>query len=504
MGEVGKEFWKVITTAHHIAGNLAKELYLNTSACLWEAVRNGVCAYMPSTKWLTGVGKVEIFLEKDFPLAPKTTSLVVLDHGRGFTSADVKRFCAIGPRQDDLRESPEGTHGGAAQKRIGRFAYLGLNQKCRGGDLNTGFYILTRTSEFGEIRLVSVILAEFEARQEFLVRQLDPHSDELGSLKGKSGSFTAVIIPHTVFSSYTEIRRALEWYLPRKRDLTFKLMVGGEQLLPPPLADALTLPSPDGTIDMHIGVCGEDEVSNGLWFTDATTGLRVARADASLVPIPYCLPQFFGDIFVPNLLKNQGTARSGMKEEYLKSQAWTKVLRYLGTQAEKLRAKLGEEERFGESPVKEAVSEFIALCRKAWGIPELSGGTLFETKTQSPGHGPKGNEKIGRHGGRHAGAEKKLRKRPGDAFRIGERTFVFLPQGLKAITFVELQSDGQTLYLNERGYRLLPPRKEARNEHIMNAILFAVATGEFPGDSRRAQERAAEYRLELLGENKQK
>jgi HSP90 family molecular chaperone len=118
-------------TAQLLLSILGGELYASHDYSLWEIVRNAVCACMPNTKqWVAGAGDVEIFLQKH----PFTDAvcLVILDHGRGFTTDGFERFFTLGASVEDLLLNPEGMHGGASQKRIGRFAALALNLRCFG------------------------------------------------------------------------------------------------------------------------------------------------------------------------------------------------------------------------------------------------------------------------------------------------------------------------------------------------------------------------------------
>ena len=97
--------WELEIGARHLTENLASELYSDRGACLWEVVRNGFCACMPSDDmWIPERARVEISLAKNHPLAPKSTALVVLDYGCGFTDPRIKKFRKIGRSCDDPRE----------------------------------------------------------------------------------------------------------------------------------------------------------------------------------------------------------------------------------------------------------------------------------------------------------------------------------------------------------------------------------------------------------------
>ena len=233
--EVENAYPPLKMTAQFLRANLSLELYPDYSSMLWEIVRNAACACMPDRKvWTPGVGDVEIFLA-EHPVAKGAESLIVLDHGRGLTPIDKRRYCGyIGATMEDLAENPSGHNNGAGQKRQGRLAAIGCNANAE-DDLNEGYYVFSRTSGGEQITFIAVIPALFEKNQGFaplLLDKDDPMSQFFANVRG---SFTAIVIPHTVFSSYEEIRNALRWRMPRKPEQAFKLVIGGKKLEPPPL-----------------------------------------------------------------------------------------------------------------------------------------------------------------------------------------------------------------------------------------------------------------------------
>jgi len=500
-------------TAEMIMSILASDLYIDPSWSLWEIVRNAICAHMKNSKeWVPGVGHVEIYIDKEHPMLPGNT-LVILDHGRGFTKDDIERFCHLGPSLEDLKNNPGGGNGGASQKRIGRFAALALNSKCyHGKDPKSGFYVFTRTADFGEVTIIPMIPADIERDQGMMPCRIDPNANELGFLKGIRGSFTAIVIPNSMYSSYEEIRHDLKWRLPRKKDQAFKMVVGGEKLLPPPLASRVNIASPDNSIEIHADRASDTDEDGGIWFADKQSGLRVAKAKfiSAALPHPYGVSELVGDIFVPNILSNQDTSRFSLTGRYLRGKDWKRVVKFLHSQSDKLRAILGEDEDSRNSPIKETLSGVSSFFTRVWGKPDVEdfgwdgadafgrGGKTKPPKDPAEDPDDKIRKKpITRSGDVKTGGEKPPQKHRGSAIKIGDHTFIMAPNGLDARTFAQVE--GNKLWVNERGYQLLPPRKEARDEHVMNAILSAVAQSLYPDSVSYALQWVGDRRLELLG-----
>lgn len=480
-------------TAQLLLSILGGELYADHDHSLWEIVRNAVCACMPNEKqWVAGAGDVDIFL-REHPLAPDGTCLIVLDHGKGFSDEGFKRFFTLGASKEDIQLNPEGMHGGASQKRIGRFAALALNLRCfRDKDGSSGFHILTRRASRGDVVLIPVIPDDIERTQRSIPRTVPGDAPELGFLKGTKGSFTAFVIAHSVFSSYAEIRDALRWRVPRRKDQMFKLIVGGELLTAPPLASEHCNQSPDGTIEMHLERVSSNK-EPGIWFADSGTGLRVACAkdmSSKHVPYPFFSPDLSGDIFVPGILAKQGTSRSGLASSYLHSQSWLRVHRYLVTQAETARGLLGEGAPKPRSPARASLAELAEICNRVFGPPEIVPGedlldiTVREDKIRV---GPPPDilikrRPVGGKGGTRppkgdGGEKPPVRKRPLQRLRIGDKTYVVVSHQTDPLTLVKV--DSGRIYLND-AYALHPARHDARDEHVWSATLYAVAYSETP------------------------
>jgi hypothetical protein len=168
-------------TAQLIMDGLGTGMYVDPDACLWEIIRNAACSHMMDPKeWTPGIGQVDVFLVNDFPMFPGIRTLIVRDYGRGFTEEDMKRLCHIGTPSDLLKKYPGGRYGGASQKGIGRLAAYALNVCCaKNKDTSTGFYILTRSTASGPVKLISLIPDDIEQHQSVFSRTLDEDSEEL-------------------------------------------------------------------------------------------------------------------------------------------------------------------------------------------------------------------------------------------------------------------------------------------------------------------------------------
>src|SRR3989338_10851190 len=96
---------------------------------------------MHDDTWQPKAGRVEVHLVRNHPMSPKGLTLVVRDRGSGFTAPKIDLFCNIGQSLADMQRG-SGSHGGAAQKRIGRFAALALNRGCvEDRNPDAGFYL---------------------------------------------------------------------------------------------------------------------------------------------------------------------------------------------------------------------------------------------------------------------------------------------------------------------------------------------------------------------------
>ncbi|MBX4204831.1 MAG: hypothetical protein KW788_01420 [Candidatus Doudnabacteria bacterium] len=504
---MSSEIWQLKLTARHILENLATDLYKDPGDCLAELIRNGLCACMPEGKWVPKLGHVEIFLVDNHPLGPKSKSLVILDHGSGFTQPAIRLYCTIGPAIGD----PGSGHSGAAQKRIGRFSGPGLNQKSVDGDISTGFYILTRTATEGPVVMVSMIPEKIELQNGAIVAEtISETSAELGPQKGIKGSFTAIVVPNSVFHNYDQIREALMWRVPRKRDLMYRLEVGGKQIVAPPLADKVVITQEDGPIETYLDRLDDrDDLNGGIWFTDANTGLRVASARVlgpQRLPYPLWKPDLIGDIFGRDFLANQDTARASFSSRYLSSAAWRRLTTYLvGQVVPKAKSLLGDDDVIGRDPASKSLISFIERCNHVWGKPDSNGGCggiLFEdgprvrsrngsgTHTTNPeGKGTRGPQLNPNTNGKPRVVQ----------VRIGDRTFVLNKRPMDPRIYAEVDiANGQVIHISDGGYIAMPTTREARDEHVILKVLEAAGQAIYSDNPNEVRCFVAERRKDFL------
>ncbi len=496
-----REILRTHQTAGLIMYALGSKLYRDLGACLWELVRNGVVACMKGDKWEPGVGEVEVRLARNHPLAPGDTALVVFDRGSGFTRPKLKQFCNLGQSLDDiLRLAGLGTNAGTAQKRVGRFAALALNRVCSDGDPTTGFFVLTRTSEDGPVMFITVNPAEFERDQGFGLEIVSPNAAELGPYRGVNGSFTAIVIPNAVFKNEEEIRGAIRWYVPRKRDRMFRLLVDSKPVIPPPLPRGISMESPTG-IGAYLDRCDNEEEEGGIWFADAETGLRVAAA-ATLprreVPYPLARPDLVGDIFVPGLYAHQKTDRSGIDTKFFRSAAWRQVTSWLlGQVVPKAKELLGDDDVIDEGDFGELALDFVDLCHEIYGEPPDLDGPPFDLgggRKKRPGGGGGGG---GGGGKRPPTGNGRPRCIP---FVVDGETYFLGGMEMEEIELAEVYEgrDYRTLYVNNGQYTAAPKSREARREHMIMRVLEAIGRSKFPVSARSAADFMAEHRRRLL------
>jgi hypothetical protein len=492
-------------TATHFLDNLAGGLYNDLGDCLAEIVRNGMVACMPEGEWTPRLGHVEIFLVDNHPLAPKTKSLVILDHGRGFTKQNMERYCTVGRAIGDRGDS----HSGAAQKRIGRFAAFALNKRCRDDqDITTGFFILTRTAPAGDVTIVPMIPKQLELdRGELSGETISPLSTELGPQKGIKGCFTAIVVPNSVFENYSQIREALKYRVPRKAELMYRLEVDGRRMTTAPLDAKVAISQENGRIEAYMDrVRDRDDPNGGIWFTDAATGLRVAPAQALQRHLPYPIwkPDLIGDIFVPGLLANQGTSRTSLSPRYLSSAAWKKVQMYLLSQVvPAAKTLLGDDDVFGRDASSKSLLSFVERCNAIWGRPEdVKGGTgLFDEilvpKTRKTPTGVRTPGGSGGGGGGTPGVPTPPKPRA-IPIRIGEKVFVLNKRLMDARVYAEVDRfNGHVIYINDQEYMAMPKTREARDEHVLLKVLEAAAQAEFDNPTE-IMYYVAERRKELM------
>ncbi len=497
-----EEILQLRITAGHLMENLAGSLYEDPGHCLWEIVRNGVVACMPEETWKPTIGDVDITIVDNHPLAPKGRALVVLDRGSGFTEPAIERFCSVGaPIRDEKRS--RGTHSGAAQKCIGRFAAFALNKACFEGDPQNGFYIFTRTASRGAITSIKMIPAEIERDGGPRKSSIDPDDTMLGPQKNIKGSFTAIVIPNPVFKNHEEVRMSLAWRIPRKQNQMFKLIIGGKKLMPPPLASRISKETLQGDVEVFIDRIDEQTTKTrgrGIWLCDGTTGLPITCATTlhGQIPHPFWHMDLTGDIFIPGLLENQDTARSKLRRSFFHSAVWRRAMAYLVSQvAEDARALLGEEDVFGKDPFDRHITEFVEMCNQLWGVPKLKSDDDFAVKSPHKRSSGGGSG----HGGSGGGSgNHRTRATP---IRIGDKDFTISKRQLDGLILAEVDAtNGTVIYVNVHGYESMPTSASARAEHILLKIVEAVGRYLFPSDSRAVTSFVGSIRREFLQRKK--
>lgn len=493
---------------------LGVELYDSFSRAIGEVVRNGMVACMPNG-WDPKKVHIEVNLYRNHPLSPiDVRTLEVFDRGCGITE---ERLKIVGEAFDENASSRK--HHGANQKRIGRFAAFALNQRCLNYyDVETGFFYLTRTTASGPVTLVPITAGLIE-RHQVIPRYIDPNGVELGTRRGIEGSFTSVIIPYSVFETEKEIREALEWMMPRKPDLMFSnFSVGGKKMASPPLPTRIVAGQKgDSGVEAYIDKCSDNQ-DGGVWLADANTGLRICRASALVgVPDPLYRGEVHGDIFVPGLLANQDTSRSGLSHKFLRSQEWKSVIGWMdAVLVRPVNDLLGNNSVFHrKDDASRAVLDIASLFHKKFGKP----------KEVQPGHGddfnffdegkkpPRINNGVppirGGEGGQNNGQKKnrptaqnktKAVNRRYIAIKIGDEVWFLTPLAQSKWHFAQIDPlTENTVNLNIKGYSAMPSNREKRQEQMIQQILHAIGNYKFPDDFSSCSGWVNEMRAKLGG-----
>lgn len=500
-----------ILTAAHLLGSLSDDLYEDPAACLWEIVRNGAVACMPDG-WDSTQAKIEISFMASHPLKDKERAMVILDYGSGITPIDLTRMRHLGATMNDLHKG--GSHHGAAQKRIGRFAALAMNKlACENKDPRQGFYYITR-SNGKSVMMVEFIPAQIEEEQDLRTSQISLQHPSLDFLRGIEGSFTACIIPNPVFSTLEEIREALRWRLPRRHDLPMSIRVGKQLLAAPDLVGRLVESTAEGDINVYIDRL--DEATRltrgpGIHLCDQETGLPVTTAMklGKNIPGPLWHPELTGDIFIPGLLANQDTSRRGLRSQFMKNARWQRVQGFLiGQVCERARALLGDRYDFGSSDLDKSLRSLAEQCAAIWGEPELSpaelpfdnvnGKSEKSTTTSIDSKTPKPT-RIGT-------ATPKPRRPQTLPIRIGDQTFWLVKMSMSPDQFAQVNEESPNIiHINERDYEGMPSAAAAQVEHILLRLVEAVAVYnnyESPQATTEIGHRILEFRSKTKGKKK--
>ncbi len=491
--------WGTPRLGRNIISHLAGALYGKPIDCVFELIKNAAVALMSTSlqEWNARAvqdNPIELMLVKDHPMAPGCTSLVILDHGTGFTQDNIARFLNIGG--DDNETS---SHSGASQKRLGRLAAFSLSNPE--GKYAARFFLFTRTASSGDVSFVSLLQDQFSGTP-IKAEQISSTNALLGPATVRDrlrASFSMFVIPDIILSE-TELRHGLEALLPRKKVLELTVLLNGRRLVPPSLASRSKT---DGGVDIHLDRTPKG-VMGGVWLVDAKTGIRCAFAPALDNHLPYPLhsPGLVGEIYLDDLLANQGTNRSGLKPEFLRSAKWRKIVDVLRLQAvEFAQNVLGDSDEFKGDPDDKIVDELIEQCTGVWGAPNIS-GAHEPTKgggTKPPKSKPEGGGGGGGSGG--GGGEPGGNPPPGPGNQPGKnRSKAFCIDGVsywivKSPLGKDLYADIQagkavvqpTLYINPVEYEGFPLKGGAapKMEHAFLQILAAIAMHRFGDDMEK-------------------
>jgi len=433
---------------------------------------------------------VELEIAKH-PLAG-TDALVGMDRGHGFTEGDVARFLTIGP--DDTDEAFVGRHGGASRNQLGRFAYLALR---RDRDPDKGFTILTRTSTDGPVTWIRVTPRALAQQQDLPNGKFPADATELGRYRNYRGRFSAVVIPNPQIRTNDELERELAPYLPRKPELCGTILIGGNRFVPPPLASGAIV-KPEGVALEAYLERAEHGMRSGVYLVDLTTGFRVGFCPALVAHLPYPLgrPDLAGDIFLPGLLGQQETTRSGLRAKFLRSKTWERfadLLRVHVTGA--ATALLDDAGAVGSSEIGRLLSTDIRdLFRKTYGDPDLSDpppdGITPPPSPPGPPRGPRG-----KYGPQSPGP--RVRKPHYFALKIGGETWWIGVTRDDANLFAVAKDGERKIAMVNTAYDITPKARPAAAEHALLGLLWAIAREKHPFETTDAQRFVAERRREL-------
>ncbi len=501
-----------ILTAAHLLGSLSDDLYEDPAACLWEIVRNGAVACMPDG-WDSTRARIDISFMASHPLKDKERAMVILDYGSGITPIDLTRMRHLGATMNDLHKG--GSHHGAAQKRIGRFAALAMNKlACENKDPRQGFYYITRANGQKGVIMVEFIPAQIEEEQDLRTSQISLQHPSLDFLRGIEGSFTACIIPNPVFQSLDEIREALRWRLPRRHDLPMSIRVGKQSLLAPELVSRLVESTAEGDISVHIDRL--DEATRltrgpGIHLCDLETGLPVTTAMklGQNIPAPLWHPELAGDIFIPGLLANQDTSRRGLRSQFMKTARWQRLQGFLiGQVCERARALLGDRYDFGSSDLDKSLRSLAEQCAAIWGEPAMSPSQLpFDNTKGKATKSESGTSVKGTTTATGTGNNPPKQRRPQTLpIRIGDQTFWLVKMSMSPDQFAQVNEESPNIiHINERDYEGMPTAPAAQVEHMLLRLVEAVAVYhnfESPRATTEIGQRILEFRSRAKSKKK--
>ncbi|MDO8463553.1 MAG: hypothetical protein Q7S96_04795 [bacterium] len=499
-------------TAELLVGPLGAELYTDPGKCVVEIIRNAMVACMgggTQELWEPSRIHVELSIEKRHAFTGES-ALVCFDSGTGFTQADFDRFCSLGAKR---REGKRGRYRGASDKGIGRTAAFALRRDRYSYD--TGFTVFTRTSVSGRVTCWRITPTAATTPPGALPQSFEPDALELGAYAGHRGRFSCIVVDNPVFGSHNELRDAVAPWLPRKRDRCGTLLIGGKKFVPPPLVSALVIAVPDTAIEAYLErVPDPASERSGIWLVDAETGFRVGFCPALGRHLPYPLgrPDLRGDIFVPGLLEQQDTSRSGLHDMFLRGKAWRKIADLLQAEvAPQAQALLEDADIMAGSKVAEVITHDIrAAFEHAWGKatasppirnPEGLGGN---GGSGGGGSGDGGSGGGGSGGGGSGGGGSRDRKQGSRIIplNVGDQTWFFGSTRAAPHVFAVIGNSEDHLILLNTCYGILPTGKAALLEHLTMSMLAAVGQAQHPWNSEEASEFVGKHRHALLAKRK--
>lgn len=491
-----------------LINDLSNKLY-GLPEMIWELARNGAVACMADpNRWTPESTHVEVAIVHGHPLCRSGRSLLIYDKGTGFTDANIERFFDLGaPLQEE-----EGRNDGASQKRIGRMAMfsLGGEGKRRADRMDLPVYLLTRTASRGPVIMLK-LTARGLCEGTINAREIRGDSNELGSYKDRSGSFSLFVIPDTVFQNDDEARAALAYRIPRLRDRAINLLVGGKKLEAPPLAKHST---EAGSIKIYLERVSSEHLDGGLWLCDAGSGLRCAFAPkmSKYVPYPLYHHNLAGDIFIPGLLRHQGTDRATLDNEYLSSPEWQKYLDVLRLHiAPFAQSFLNDDDVFDrKDPATKAWQSLADMFTACYGAPSITGAiTGLELNPDRPKN-PTGG--TGKPGGSNGGANPDGSSKPrppkprGIPLRIDGKDYLLMKifPSIDPQIFGIIGANEQVIQWNT-GYGLTRCLTgPAAVEHMVLRLLDVVTCHDEPSDYEMRQKRVSRIRKELFDAGKRK
>lgn len=478
--------WSITHTPRFYVEQLGRELYADKSACFWEGVKNAANAHMSNGKWEPEKTRIEIALVKNHPLAQRSTALVLMDAGRGFTEDSIKYFCQIGPDVHD-----KSSHGGTSEKRMGKLAMFALNGQTL-SDYDTGFWLMTRTSSTGPVTLLEITPNHF-ANDTLEEKIIGPDATELGAYRNFRGSFSIFVIPNSVFHDDRELRHGLMWKIPRLHNKALNIKINGKPLEAPPLSSKMR---EAGTITAYLDKLKEAEVGNeersGIWLTDADTGIRCAYAPAMQgvkggLPYPLGWPGLTGDIMIPGLASQQRTDRQGLKPSFIResNRVWRDILDRLRLHISPFAQQLlGNQDLMRDSdPQVQILHDLAEEFASVFGPGDIASedviaGTEVEETPGKPTKDkdkPKGPPIHPRDPGPGGDPGKGRGRRRTRGFKIGGKDYYFavLPQPDQEI-FAEISRNSNAICINPN-YGIKRKTASAQREHMLLKICETVA-----------------------------